>query len=92
MPFTQPNQTVTSGAAVQLVNPSGGSVGDPVPVVIVNNDAAITLFIGGPAVTAGNGLPIYAKSGIGFRLIAGDIIFGIAASGSIDVRILIGRT
>ena len=91
MPFSQPNQTV-GGVAVQLVNPSGGSVGDPVPVVIANNDPTVTLFIGGSTVTAATGFPVYPRSGIGFRLIAGDAIFGITTGASIDVRVLIGRS
>lgn len=90
MPFSTPNFSV-GAAAVQLFSPVGGSVGDPVPVVIANNDATTTLFIGGSNVTAATGFPIYPKSGIGFRLIAGDIIFGISPAGNLDVRVLVGR-
>jgi hypothetical protein len=79
------------GTPTLLINPSTGSIGDPVPAVIFNNDAALKLFIGGPTVSAANGFPIVAQSGIGFRLITSDPVYGISGGANIDARVLIGR-
>ena len=85
---TQFNVGVT---ATQLANPVMGSVTDPVPVAIFNNDAAATLFIGGPNVSAANGFPILKQTGITFRLMASDPVYGIVTAGTVDTRVLIGR-
>jgi hypothetical protein len=90
MAFSTSSVSVGTGAT-PLVNPTTGSISDPVPVVLFNNDAAATLFIGGPNVTTGNGFPILFKTGISFRLMASDPVFGIVAAGTLDCRVMIGR-
>lgn len=85
--------TVAVGVtATSLATPTTGSVGDPVPVVIFNNDPTVKLFIGGADVTVATGFPVIPQSGIGFRLLNSDPIFGIVAAGTVDARVLIGRS
>ena len=85
--------SISVGASPTLLcNPTTGSVGDPVPVVVFNNDTTLKLFIGGPTVAAGSGFPIVPQSGIGFRLLTSDPIYAISGGANIDARVLIGRS
>lgn len=90
MPFSVGTVSVGTQATL-LANPSTAAASDPQPVVIFNNDAAATLFIGGTGVTTANGFPILKQTGISFRLISGEQIFGIVAAGTLDARVLQGR-
>lgn len=58
-------------------------------VVVFNNDSSTTLYIGGSGVTTSNGMPVPALAyspalDIGVKF----IIYGIVATGSINVRVL----
>ena len=65
--------------------------------LLKNDDASLTLFIGDSSVTTSNGFPIgpgdvFSPSELAHRSLRGlpeDRLYGIAASGSIDVRVLI---
>ncbi len=69
-----------------------GNVTDQIPVLILNTDASITIYIGGSNVTSSNGLPLTAGSSIPLTLInAGDIPYAISASGTPKMAVLLGR-
>lgn len=89
MAFVTSTVSVTT-AATLLVTPTNGNVTDPVPVVIFNNDATNTVYLGGSGVATTNGMPILKQTGITLRLMAGDTLYGIAGA-TIDVRVMIGR-
>lgn len=76
-------------------NPSG-TTGDPLPVVLQNNDPAISVTVGGPNVATEGGivlLPagIYPMSLIGDQPIVTDIPYAIAASGTPNLTVQLGR-
>lgn len=58
-------------------------------ILIFNNDASITVFIGGANVVAGDGLPVLAQS-YSPVIDAGSnmVIYGITSSGTANVRVL----
>ena len=63
MAFRSALVTVSSTAATPvLASPRfatlSGTLSDPIPVVILNTDAAITIYIGGSDVAAANGFPL----------------------------------
>jgi len=90
MPFT--NTSFNVGASPQLlVQPTTGTVSDPVPVIIFNNSTTDVVYVGGPNVSAANGLPILVKTGISFRLLFSDPVYGITAGPTVDTRVMIGR-
>jgi hypothetical protein len=53
-----------------------------------NNDASATVFVGGSDVTTANGFPIPAGEYRAFALRPGDTLYGIAAAGTIAVRVI----
>ena len=85
---------VQGGGASQFAN-VGGTVDDPLPVIITNLDAAILIYVGGPGVTAATGTPIYPKLSLPMSLIGdptvSDIPHCVAASGTPSVAVLVGR-
>jgi hypothetical protein len=90
MAFSSASVSVTN-AATSLVNPTTGSKGDPVPVIVFNNDPTVTVFLGGATVTAAQGTPLLAQTGVTVQLIAGEQIFAITAAATVDVRVMRGR-
>lgn len=92
MPWTA-NTISVATTAVVLVNPSTGTIGDPVPSLLFNNDPTNVLYIGPQStVSTSTGFPVRPLTGISFRLHAGDTIYGISAqAGGIDARVMIGR-
>lgn len=71
-----------------------GSVGDPLPVLLVNIDGAIVAWIGGPDVTADNGVPLAAGESLPLSLVGApvtDIPYAIAASDTPAMAIMVGR-
>jgi len=69
-----------------------GSAGDPLPIQIKNVDASITIYIGGPGVTSGNGYPLLAGQSLTMTLIGrGDLPYAISASATPNMAVLAGR-
>lgn len=57
--------------------------------VAVYNNGAATVFIGGSGVTTTDGSPVAAGSwGPGMDLSDGEAVYGIVASGTVEVRVL----
>lgn len=83
-------QSPTAGSFYNIT----GSANDPLPVIIKNTDASITVFIGGnqQTLTTGNGYPLLAGASLPMTLLnSGDIPYALAASGSPKVAVLVGR-
>jgi hypothetical protein len=74
----------------QFRNPAG-VISDPLPLVILNTDAAISVYLGGPNVSATNGLTLGAGQSVTLQIVDGATPYGLAASGSPRVGILAGR-
>lgn len=57
-----------------------GSIQDPTPLVLKNEDAAVTIWIGGPDVSATKGQSLVAGQSIPMALYANDIPWGFTSS------------
>lgn len=57
-------------------------------VAVYNNAAATIIEVGGPDVTYGTGVPILAGTSASFDLGPDDDLYAIAASGTVDTRVL----
>ena len=69
-----------------------GSAGDPLPVMIKNMDASITIYVGGANVTSSNGYPLLAGQSFPLSLVgAGDLPYAIAASATPKMAVIVGR-
>lgn len=54
-----------------------------------HNGSAVTVYMGGSDVTTANGAPVAASSWApGMDLTSGDIVYGIVATGTAEVRVL----
>lgn len=87
--------TLATAAASLLCTPTNGRSDDPIPVVVQNQDAAITIYVGGPTVTntgATTGIKVLAGQSIALRVMNGDSVYAIPASGTPNVVTLTGRT
>ena len=70
----------------------GGTLADPIPVIVQNTDAAITVFIGGPDVSLTNGFQLLKGAQITVSIEAKTAVpYAIAASGSPVVAVLATR-
>jgi hypothetical protein len=57
--------------------------------VAVYNNGASTVYLGGSAVTTATGAPVAAGAwGPGFDLTISDQLYGIVASGTVEVRVI----
>lgn len=57
--------------------------------VAVNNTSGVTVLIGGPDLTVGNGFPIAAGAALSFDAVAADSIpYVLVATGTADVAVL----
>ena len=82
---------VQGSGAGKLLNLTG-SVTDPVPLLVKNMDASITIYIGSSTVSSSTGYPLLAGATFPIALInSGDILYGISASGTPNIAILAGR-
>lgn len=58
-------------------------------VLAVHNNGTATVYIGDEAVTTANGFPLSAGASMSIEVdSSADAIFGVAASGTIEVRVL----
>lgn len=85
---TTKSRTVTVGSSTPVPLP-GEVLAYRRSLVVYNNSSTITLYVGGSDVSASNGMPVPPNS-YSPAFDAGDkmVIYGIAASSSIDVRTL----
>ena len=68
------------------------TVDDPLPVIITNRDAAVSVYIGGPTVVAvTGGYELKAGEEIGAQLSLGDDLYAITSAGSVRVDVLKAR-
>lgn len=56
--------------------------------IAVYNNGASTVYCGGSSVTTSNGLPIAAGTAWSFDLSIADQLYGIVASGTVEVRVI----
>lgn len=90
---------VTSTPTPLLVKGSGdgqfanvnGNIQDPLPIIIVNEDAAITIRIGGPDVSATKGIPLAPGASLPMNLYGESEIPYVFAVGTPIVTVLAGR-
>lgn len=60
---------------------------DPISLVIYNNGAS-TIYVGGSGVTTSTGIPVAAGACLVGELAAGERVYGIVASGTVEARVL----
>lgn len=57
--------------------------------IAVFNNGEATVYLGGPSVTTSTGVPVTAGTwGPGFDLSVSDALYGIVASGTVEVRVI----
>lgn len=89
---TSEQAAIVQGAGAGQFKNVAGVVGDPLPCVISNQDAAIIIFVGGPGVTALTGLAIQPKTNLTLNLYgSSEIPHLVAASGTPIAGVLLGR-
>lgn len=81
---------VTVGTSATSIFRGLNGTGDAPQGVSILNNGAVTLYIGGPDVTAVNGTPIPVGESKSVDLISGEEVFGIAASPT-NTRVLLTR-
>jgi len=81
----------TSTSAALIHTSVNGHSDAPTGVIVYNNDATITVYVGGPDVTTSNGVPVLALTSFSVDLISGDQLWGVAASGTPNIRVLYTR-
>lgn len=98
MPFNSTQITLSSANPKPLVLASTftnvtGANGDELPLVIGNTDAAITMYLGGPTVSAATGYPLVAGASLALTCMGTDAtgLYAIAASGTPVIAVLVGR-
>lgn len=67
-----------------------GTVGDPVPVTIKNEDASAIVYVGGPDVDATHGQSIAAGAAQTYNLYGSDVPYAYSA-GTPIISVLCGR-
>lgn len=73
--------TVDNGATAIPASAKSGRMS-----LILLNNCASTVYLGGASVTSSNGLPLIAGASISFDISDAAIVYGIMASGDCDVR------
>lgn len=69
-----------------------GAVQDPIPVVIKNEDASVTIWIGGPDVDATHGQSLPAGASLPMALYSNDLPWAFTTSGASPiVSVMVGR-
>lgn len=86
MPIVSTRVTVTTSPTV-LSDPVYGSLADPIGAV-VKNIGGSSVFLGGAGVTAAAGLELAPGESLNVDLMAGDVLYGITASGTNAVAVM----
>ena len=63
----------------------------PEGIVVFNDDATITVYVGGPTVSTANGIPVLAGNSFSIDMVSGERLYAVAASGTPVVRILVAH-
>lgn len=80
-------QAVLVGTAATRLDPiTDGNI--PKGSCVVRNNGAATVYIGTSTVTTSNGFPLESGREIAADLAAGDALYGIVASGTVECRVL----
>ena len=64
---------------------------NPQRVVVYNNDASATLFVGASDVTTSNGIAVAAGRSFSLTLQPGEVAFGIVASSTLNARVAVSK-
>lgn len=95
MAITETTTLVKLVALVICTPVAGAGPNDPTPFLIQNTDAANSVFLGGPDVTASGaklGYQLTAGSALPFSLFSSDTLYAISAqAGGVNVVVLAGR-
>jgi len=86
MPIISSRVTITT-TATQIVDPVRGGVPDPISAV-VKNAGAVSVFLGGAGVTTAAGYELAPGEPFNADLVAGDVLYGITASGSAVLHVM----
>lgn len=86
MPIISSRVSVTTSPTV-LSNPIYGSLSDPISAVVKNIGGA-SVYLGGFAVASTDGLELAPGETMNVDLMAGDILYGVTASGTVIVSVL----
>lgn len=81
---------VKGAGTTQVVN-SIGNIGDPIPIIIQNLDAALNMWIGGPNVDATHGILLGPGQSLPMNLYGESEIPYVFAVGTPIVAVLVGR-
>lgn len=85
------NTETLSTTPEQVIDASSASLNDRTTAVIRNNDAAITIYLGGSDVDAADGFPLLAAETLVIDLGPDDDLWAVAASGTPTLSILLTR-
>jgi hypothetical protein len=75
-----------TGTATAL--PASGITGPTTVRTLIYNNGTATIYVGGSDVTTSNGIPIEVGSSLGMDVTVTETLYGIAASGTHNVRVL----
>ena len=94
MAITTTLTTLATGAATLIASTTKAALTDETPVMVQNQDSAINIYIGGATVTASGattGIKIQAGQSFPLTLLNSDSLYAIAASGTPNVVVMLGR-
>jgi hypothetical protein len=87
-----PDPTPAAGSAGAGPIIQAGTVNDPVPIIITNEDSTNTCYLGGSGVTGPtNGTPLAAGASITRNVIGNDSEFVAGDGNTVDVSLEYGR-
>lgn len=76
--------------AQMIATAENASVTDKVSVLVSSPSA--TIYVGGPNVTAANGIPVATDASLSVDLAGGDDLYAVASAGTPTVRVMTTRT
>jgi hypothetical protein len=86
MPIIASRVSVTTSPTV-LTNPVNGSLADSISAVVKNTGGA-SVYLGGVNVQSTDGLELAPGEIMNVDLMAGDILYGVTASGTVIVAVM----
>jgi hypothetical protein len=88
MPIQNALHTLST-APEMIASGASATLSDKVSVLVSAPSA--TIFVGGPDVTAANGVAVTSSDTLSIDLLAGDSLFAIASTGTPTVRVMTTR-